>query len=103
MATDHHRPEVGRALTAPEPFDLDDTFTITDVRAAGGFLQDGEQTDAQVFLEIEGTTYAVDSQNPIYTSTHRFTMDLDTYFRLMARLEHAGKTALMMPIQGATT
>lgn len=83
-------------MTVPE--DLPAAFSVIDVRAAGGFLQDGDHVTAQVYLEIDGTTDDVTSEAPIHTVTVPLTMDLDTYFKLMARLEHAGKTALMMPI-----
>jgi hypothetical protein len=80
-------------MALPDPFDLFATLTVIDVRAAGGFLQDGDEASAQVYLEVEASA-EVDGP----AATFRFTMDLDQLFALMARLEHAGKTALMMPL-----
>lgn len=76
-----------------EPFDLDDATTITRVRTAGGFLQDGEKSTPVVFVEITAVPVGADGPEVIY----RHCLPLDTYFPMMAGLEHAGKTAIMMP------
>lgn len=81
-------------MTVPEPFDLFDAHAVVDTRAAGGFLQDGDQTRTVVFLETD--VVPVGEDQPV--TTLRLVVDLDRFFALMAKLEHAGKTALMMPL-----
>jgi hypothetical protein len=72
---------------------LGDTITVTEVRAAGGILQQGDEATAAVYLEVTGEP--TDDQG--VPSTHRLVLTLDLYFNLMAALEHAGKVALLMP------
>jgi hypothetical protein len=77
-----------------EPFDLFDAHTVVDTRAAGGFLQDGEEATTVVFVETD--VVPVGEDGPV--TTLRLVVDLDHLFALVAKLEHAGKTALMMPL-----
>lgn len=80
-------------IALSEPFDLDDALTITRVRSGGGFLQDGEESTSQVFIEVTAVPIGTDGP-PV---TFRLCVGLDLYFVMMAGLEHAGKTAIMMP------
>lgn len=73
---------------------LGDTVTVTEVRAAGGILQHGDDATAAVYLEVTGEPTDAHGAPTAY----RLVLDLDLYFKLMAVLEHAGKVALMMPI-----
>jgi hypothetical protein len=77
-----------------QPFDLADAMTIVDIAAAGGFMQDGDKVTLQVFVEITATP--IDADGP--EAKFRFVMGMDQYFPFMARMEHAGKTSLVLSL-----
>lgn len=74
-------------------WDLADTLTVTEVRAAGGIFQHTGGADPSVFLEVAGSEPGSDDP-PV---TCRLVLSLPLYFKLMAAMEHAGKVALLMP------
>jgi hypothetical protein len=70
----------------------DDVIQVSTTRTAGGLVRNGDGTEPAVYLELTGQSVA----GPPGPTTVRFSLPLDAYFALMALLEHAGKTALLM-------
>lgn len=70
-------------------WELDHTTIAAGARTGGGWV---DTAGPVVYLEITGSTYG-EPDRPV---THRILLPSEQYFALMAALEHAGKTTILV-------